>query len=1486
MSSIDQRVVQMKFDNAQFESGIKTSMNSINNLKQGLNMDSAVKSLSNLDRVGKSFSLAGIAQGVETLTSKFSALGIVGVTAIANIANTAVNMGKNIVSSLTIDPVKMGFDEYETKMNSIQTIMTNTASKGTTMNDVTGALEELNTYADQTIYNFAEMTRNIGTFTAAGIDLKTSTESIKGIANLAAGSGSNAQQASSAMYQLSQAMASGTVKLQDWNSVVNAGMGGELFQKALEQTATELGNGRNQAVSFRESLEDGWITTDVLTKTLQKFANDPSLLQAATQVKTFTQLSDTMKESVQSGWSKTWETIIGNKDEAAKVFTAVNDVFGGMINKSADARNAMLDFWKANGGRDKMIETISSAFNTLMSVMKPVGEAFREIFPAMTGQRLLEITESIHSLVTNFKIGDPIIANIKSTFKGLFALLDIGKQIIVAVGQVMFDLFKNLLPAGDGLLSVTANVGDFLVYLDESIKKSGFLVVAVSKISKGIEFVSDIIKTAMDKISGAFESFKNIDLSGVDAVSDKITTRFEPISKLGEIINKAFGYMAHSLMAIAPLFSKLATIVGGAFKKLFTNIAEAFSNADFKSIFDILNGGLFAAILLGVKKFISSLTSVTDSAGGFLGNITDILDGVKGSLSAYQSSLKAGVLLKIAISIGILAASLTVLSMIDSKKLTSAMAAMTGMFVELFGSMAIFSKLMNGEGFKGMVKLTFGMVGLSIAILLLSTAMTKLSKLDWDGIDKGLISIAILSAIMVKASKGLSANSKGLIKSSFGLILFATAINILVSAVERLSKLDVGQLAKGLIGVGILVTELSIFMNKTDLSKGGVFKSAGLMLLATSLLILSIAVERLGNIDTSVMIQGLIGIGALLTELAIFTKFTGNAKNVISTAIGLTILGSAMIVFSIAIEKMGSIPLNQIGKGLITMAGALTIITIAMKFMPKDIALKAIGLLILSSALLVLSNALLVIGGMSLEQIGKSLFTLAAGLTIIAIAMKFMKTGIPGAVAMLIMAGAIAVLTPCLTALGQMSLSEIGTSLLALAGAFAVLGIGTLLLTPLIPALFGLAAAIALFGVACLAVGAGVLLFSTGLTALSVAGMAGTAAIVAMISAIIGLIPLVLTTLAEGLISFISTIGAGAPAVGTAMLQVLTAILNTVIEITPKVMECLQVLITSFISLLVSSIPLMVDAGMQMIVGILSGIANNIGAIVSAAIDIPINFINGIASKIPDIIDCGFNLILSFINGLADSIEKNTPLVINAVNHLMTVIIDSAKQVLTDGIPSFTDIGGNIVDGLTSGISDGISGVTDAVCDLGDSALTGLKDLLGIHSPSRETKKIGRYFDLGLANGLSDYSNTVTNEAKNVGTGAIKSLKNSMSNLSSVLSGDVDMNPTIRPVMDISDISNGANAIDSMFNSNRELKVSKIDSNIASISSGMNSRNNQNGSNNDIDKTPVTENVAPKSPMILQLMLQNGQAISEYIIDDLDGLMGTKNKITGRMVGI
>lgn len=400
-NEVDSRVVEMRFDNQQFERNVGKSLSTLDKLKAALRLDGVSKGLEDVNASAKKLDFKNTVQGIDNVVKKFTTMELVGGVTIANLTNDAVNSAKRLAKALTFDPVKTGLEEYETQINAVQTILANTSHAGTTLDDVNAALDELNKYADMTIYNFTEMTKNIGTFTAAGVDLETSTNAIKGIANLAAVSGSTSQQASTAMYQLSQALAAGRVSLMDWNSVVNAGMGGKVFQDALVRTSELLGTGAKKAIemegSFRESLTKGqWLTTEVLTETLKQFAGAydkadlmaqgyteeqaeeitkmaTTATDAATKVKTFTQLIDTLKEAVQSGWSQTFRILIGDFEEAKAMWTSVSDFFNGIIGSINDARNRVLE------------SAFGTMFSNLESPLKSIVPGFSQATETVEG---------------------------------------------------------------------------------------------------------------------------------------------------------------------------------------------------------------------------------------------------------------------------------------------------------------------------------------------------------------------------------------------------------------------------------------------------------------------------------------------------------------------------------------------------------------------------------------------------------------------------------------------------------------------------------------------------------------------------------------------------------------------------------------------------------------------------------------------------------------------------------------------------------------------------------------------------------------------------------------------------------------------------------------------------------------------------------------------------------------------------------------------
>ena len=1270
-TTVDERVVEMRFDNKQFEQNIQTSLSSLDKLKKSLNLEGAAKGLETVNDAANKCSgnMSPLSNAVETVRVRFSALEVMAITALQNITNSALAAGKNLVSAFTTDPIKTGFEEYETQINAVQTILANTSSKGTTLDQVNNALDELNHYADMTIYNFTEMTRNIGTFTAAGVDLDTSVAAIKGIANLAAVSGSNSQQASTAMYQLSQALAAGTVKLQDWNSVVNAGMGGQVFQDALKETAKVHGIAIDEMIkdegSFRETLSKGWLTSDILTETLAKFTGDlnedqlrtmgytddqiKSIMEmgktandAATKVKTFTQLFDTLKEAAQSGWTQSWEIIVGDFEEAKELLTEVSDTFSAVINASADARNKMLQDWKDLGGRTMMIEAVKNVFEGLVSVAKPVREAFNEIFPPMTGKQLAEITERIRDLTAKFKMGEESSKNLKNTFKGVFAVLDIVGQAFKAVAGGVGELIGLFLPAGNGVLSLTGSFGEYLVKLDETVKKTDVFGKAVSTVVDIVKIAITFVKTAGEKVkefgktAGEKFDFPGFELfhSFLERVHDRMAQIGDGAGKMKSGVIVAFEMMGEALekckflKVMEALWTAVKVIAGGiadAVGTMMGTLAEKLGNTDFSGVLDILNSIAVGGIAVSISKFLKSVTEPLEGLNGVLEGVTGILDGVRGCFEAYQTNLKAGTLLKIGAAIALLAGSIVAISLIDSDKLSASLGAITVLFANLLGAMAIFNKISSDTG--KVSKACTAMIAMSVAVSILAGALKKVADLDWGELARGLIGIAGLTTIVVASSKAMASGQKQVMKGATSLIIFGAAVKILASACKDLSKLQWDELGRGLTGVGVLFAEIAVFLRVAKFNGKMISTATGIVILAAAMKVLASACKDFGQMEWSEIGKGLAGIGGLLAELAVFTNLAGNAKHVMSTGVALIAIGAAMKIFASAVKDFGQLQWDEIGRGLTAMGGALAEVAIAVNLMPKNMIGIGTGLVIVGGALEIIANCMSKFGGMQWEEIGRGLTVMGGALAELAISLNFMKGTLGGSAALLVASGALAVLAPVLSILGALSWEAIAKGLISIAGAFTIIGVAGAVLTPLVPTILALSGAFALIGVGVLTIGAGLLAAGTGLsalaigfTALATAGAVGATAIVAALTVIVtgiaGLIPAVLTKVGEGIIAICKVIAAGAPAIGEAVKAVVLMLIDVFVSCVPQLADGALQLVVGVLAALVTYTPQIVDLAFKFLIGILEGIASNLPSLIKAGVDVLVAFFAGIVDAL------------------------------------------------------------------------------------------------------------------------------------------------------------------------------------------------------------------------------------------------------------------------------
>ena len=534
MATIDERVVSLKMNNKQFLSAIRESASSMDKLRESLKMDNAADGLRRVGEIARNTTLGDLARSAVDAASNMSVMQGIGVAALGGIGAAAIDAGKSILQQM-VQPAIDGFKEYETQINAVQTILANTSQNGTTLDEVNAALDELNSYADKTIYNFTEMTNSIGTFTVAGIGLNDATNAVKGFSNMAALSGANATQAAGATYQLAQAMSSGVVKLQDWMSLEHAGIAGKQFQDALIETARIMDTGVDAAIekqgNFRLSLQEGWLTSEVMLQTLKVMTNDLSEAQimemgyseeqaarlkdlaqragdSATQIRTFTQMIGTWQEAMGSGWAETWRILIGDFNQAQTLFTAVGNWVGGVINDMSMARNDFLKGFVALGGREEILRSLLNLFKATVKVLGQVGQAFSKVFLNASPEGLYRIVKAFADFTEKLIITDNFADKLQWTFQGLFSVFHILWTVISEVGQVIFTVAAHIIGAffpavtglNSGIFQVTKVLGKVIFWFDQWFTKLDIGGKLLKLLLPPIDLLGKAIKWVVEKI--------------------------------------------------------------------------------------------------------------------------------------------------------------------------------------------------------------------------------------------------------------------------------------------------------------------------------------------------------------------------------------------------------------------------------------------------------------------------------------------------------------------------------------------------------------------------------------------------------------------------------------------------------------------------------------------------------------------------------------------------------------------------------------------------------------------------------------------------------------------------------------------------------------------------------------------------------------------------------------------------------------------------
>ena len=973
--TVDQRVVEMRFDNANFEKNVSTSMSTLDKLKKSLKFEDSAKGFENISKAAGRVDMGGLSNGVESVRLKFSALEVMAVTALQNITNSAVNAGKKLVSDLALDPIISGFKEYETQINATQTILANTQKEGATINDVNRALDELNKYADLTIYNFTEMTRNIGTFTAAGVDLNTSVNAIKGIANLAAVSGSTSQQASTAMYQLSQALASGTVKLMDWNSVVNAGMGGQVFQDALKMTARIHGIAIDEMIadegSFRETLVKGWLTSDILTETLQHFTeftdtyNEESLKRqgynekeiaeikqmgitatdAATKVKTLSQLYDVMKETAQSGWAATWKILLGDFEEAKESLTKFSNMLNEPLAAAADARNKILSEGFSSGWKQFLnegIEDTEGFKEAVLSIGKEAVPGLEDLIEKAGGfEESLKkgwitsdmLAEAVGTLTAKTAgLSDEELRNLGYTRDQVTALEDLNKRI--QDGSINLDDYAKKM----GRVSGRENI--ILA-----------LTTAFEKLQTILGTIKDAFNEVFEPLTG--EELYNVTVRIKEFVSgltlseealDNFKMTFKGAFAFVDIIGqglKAFGQiLGHVLEKLLPLGDGFLGVTGGIGEWI-VSIDEAIKSGDGLTKFvELVNGAIdklaagFKAAKDYVLDFIGSWTGIDFSK---FESLRDIFSLIGEKLSEFGEKIR------------------DTFPWVNSLKetVTAAFQKIRGSADEDLGAANTALESLKTAGSK--VKEVFSNIVEKIGAFF-APVMEKIKSIFSGVTITDLIGTGLLAGIFKSVKKFADAftdlleNFKGIGKSISGvldsardalvlwqkdikaniLLKIAGAVGILAAALWVISKVDVTKVKGSMAAITILLAEVSSIM-------------AGIMKWGTNANALEGLSEsaQLGRIATAMMVIA----GAVLILAAALKKCENlNWENTLPAMTALFVLMGEMVVAMGAFMKL--VQKNPIDKE------------------QHDLARYATSMIRMSVALLIIAEAVALLGNM------------------------------------------------------------------------------------------------------------------------------------------------------------------------------------------------------------------------------------------------------------------------------------------------------------------------------------------------------------------------------------------------------------------------------------------------------------------------------------------------------------------------------------------
>ena len=1422
----DDKIVRMQFDNKSFESGVQTTIKSLQNLKDSLNFNNAVSGIENLTAGFQNISVDNLLSGIEQVTVKIPIIGTILDQTIRDMTKKVEGFIKDTLDKFSnIGNAKSGFGEYELQIGAVKTIKASTGEDVATINKY---LEELNKYADDTIYSFSDMTSSIGKFTNAGVKLEDAVAAIKGISNEAALAGASSEEASRAMYNFSQALSQGAVKYQDWRSIENANMATVGFKKELIQTALELGTIRQEGdkyistttdmagkvsdafdatTDFNSSLSAQWMTSDVLVETLKRYTDETTdvgkaATEAATKVNTFTQAIGAIVEDLGSNWTESWKYIIGDFEEATEMWTKFKDAVSGFFKPAADARNEMLKFWSQNrsgveennevleeseetiahykdiydtafsgwmgnygvgeervkalteagydyaevqniinkmvagevkswedvaeiqrqaakqaneqaaieagqmSGREMFLKGISNLWTTFSGIVNSIRGAWKEVFPPMTGQRLVEMSKAFMELTEKMIPSEETLDNIRRTARGVFSILSIGITVIKAIVKGFGAMFKAISEAqgeksGGGILGLLASIGDLIFGFDQLLKETGILETVFTTVGKVIGVVIGTILDGIGSIIGAiielasafkdfigenidldslvtpFEdadddisnvavsiattiaNFAKIPLDGIATLISNIKNAFGPLSKVGDFLSKVGDFFKAGWEKIKSVFSTIAQILSPVVDLIKDKVVELTGAMSFDDLVDKLKKGGILVILGQFIAFMHNMNKDSKKFGKLLDGFGDMMDVIKEKSEALAAAVKAKAIFTIALSIALLAGTVIMLGMFSWDTIIRGLSAFGTILVEL-------EKALNSLNIKDLTKVSRVLIALGLSMIFIATAVKILGGMSFEDAVSGVGMLGLILGELVLAVNNVT-SSGNLDKVSRTLIALSTAIFLLIVPIIALAFLPEDEIKHGLLMLAIVLAELTATVDTMKVDGNLDKVSRTLLSLAVAITLLMVPLLLLAFLPEEQINRGVGMLALVLGEVVAALDFSklGTVKD--GTTKLLWAIVAAIIVVTIVINNLGSMDMKTLAQGYIA-------------------AVLIAGLL---AALMTMLGKVNLGGYKEAKNMIKVLVAVSAALLIMAGIVSYIsdmgwdkaKVGLGGlAIMMVLLIGSIALMAKAF----QNPAFATGAS--TFAGVLLMIG-----------------AAFFLFG-------EGVLAFVEAMKLLNDTDFDGD--LLEKFALISAIVPIFVSEFIGGLIGGI--IGA-VPAVIDGILTALNLIIEHLAENIGDLVDNLMTIILGILGGIADASYQITEKLFEILDGVFLAIHDNQDKIVEWAgilTETVASIITGIADNIDQIIDAVIYLIKEILSSLGKKIGRIAGWVWDLVKDGWDLIIEKIKELPSKLLDIGKFIFANIVKGFINVLNTAIGFILDTFASFIDDILQALDDYI------------------------------------------------------------------------------------------------------------------------------------------------------------------------------